>query len=59
MFSNTTSSDKNSQSTNSLLAKFSNADKYKTNSNPTELSTKSYSDQISKKLIEKVEASLS
>jgi hypothetical protein len=58
MFSNTTNSNKKDQSIKSLLAKLSNADKYKTDSNSIELSTKSYSTQISNKLIEKVEATL-
>lgn len=59
MFSSTQDSKTKNQKTKTLLAKLSDAKRYSEDSQLSEISTKSYSDQISKKLLQKVEASLS
>lgn len=59
MFSTAQNQKTKDQNTKSLLAKLSDARKYQKDSNHPEISAKSYSDQISKKLLIKVEASLS
>lgn len=59
MFSSTQDSKTKNQKAKSLLAKLSDAKKFSEDSQFSETSTKSYSDQISKKLLQKVEASLS
>lgn len=59
MFSKAQNLKRRDPNTKTLLAKLSDAKKYQKDSNHPEISTKSYSDQISKKLLIKVEASLS
>jgi len=58
MFSSTQDSKTKNQKTKTLLSKLSDAKRYSENSQFSEISTKSYSDKISKKLLQKVEASL-
>lgn len=59
MFSTTNNAHSNKEAVNKLFAKFSDAEKYKESSKKVEFNSKSYSEEITKKLITKVKASLS